>query len=81
MCGRPDLFRIVRDLGRVCACCSRESEVLERGIPLIRRWEVGVPVHELPLAVDAAVDMGDPDYHVARRAAVDADVAPLEATV
>jgi hypothetical protein len=37
----------VRGLGRVCACWSRESEALERGIPLIRRWEVGVPVHEL----------------------------------
>ena len=58
------------------ACAGR---LAGGGASLIRRREVGVPVHELPVAVDAPVDMGDPDHHVARRAAVDADVAALEA--
>jgi len=49
------------------------------GISLIRRGKVGMPVDELPVAVNAAVDMGDPDHHVARRPSVDADMAPLEA--
>ena len=49
------------------------------GISLIRGREVGVPVDELPVAVDAPVDMGDPDHHVAQRPAVDADMAALEA--
>jgi hypothetical protein len=54
--------------------------------PLTRRrssadpeGEVGVPVDELPVAVDATVDVGDPEGHVTQRAAVDADMAPLEA--
>jgi AcrR family transcriptional regulator len=38
-----------------------------------------VPVDELPVAVNAPVDVGDAEGHVTRRAAVDADMAPLEA--
>jgi hypothetical protein len=38
-----------------------------------------MPVDELPVAVDAPVDMGDPDHHVTQRPAVDADVASFEA--
>jgi hypothetical protein len=36
-------------------------------------------VDELPVAVDAPVDVGDAEGHVTRRAAIDADMAPLEA--
>ena len=38
-----------------------------------------MPVHELPVAVNAPVDVGNPDHHVPRRAAIDADMAALEA--
>ena len=38
-----------------------------------------MPVDELPVAVNAPVDMGDPDHYVARRPTVDADMAALEA--
>src|SRR5215472_13572321 len=49
------------------------------GSSLVWRREVGVPVHELPVAVDAPVDVGDPNHHVAHWAAFDADVSALEA--
>jgi len=38
-----------------------------------------VPVGKLPVAVNAPVDVGDSEHPVAHRAAVDADVAALEA--
>ena len=38
-----------------------------------------MPVDEFPVAVNAPVDVGDPEGHVAPRAAVDADMAALEA--
>ena len=38
-----------------------------------------MPVDELPVAVNAPVDVGDPEGHVTRRTAVDADTAALEA--
>ena len=38
-----------------------------------------MPVHELPLTVNAPVDVGDPEHPVAHRAAVDADMTALEA--
>ena len=36
-------------------------------------------VDELPVAVNAPVDVGNPQGHVTRRAAVDADVAAFQA--
>src|SRR6516164_2615442 len=44
-----------------------------------RAGEVGVPVEELPGAAGAPVEVGDPQGHVAPRAAVDADVAAFQA--
>src|SRR5215471_5423618 len=44
-----------------------------------RRGEVGVAVDELPVAVNAPVDVGNPEHRVAHRAAVDADMAALKA--
>jgi hypothetical protein len=38
-----------------------------------------VPVDELPLAINAPVDVGDPEHPVAHRAAIDADMAALKA--
>jgi len=38
-----------------------------------------VPVDELPVTVDVPVNVGDPEGYVTRRAAFDADMAPLEA--
>ena len=48
-------------------------------LPLIRRSEIGLPAHELPLAANAPVGMGNPDHHVPPRPALDADPAALEA--
>src|SRR5262249_56891134 len=48
-------------------------------LPRIGPGEVGVPVNEVPLAVDALVDVGDPEGHVTPRPAVDADMTALEA--
>src|SRR6516165_2344865 len=48
-------------------------------LPRIGRGEVGVPVDELPGAVNAPVDVGDPEGHVTPRAAVHADMTALEA--
>jgi hypothetical protein len=59
--------------------CARAGYLSGGGISRIGRGEVGVPVDELPVAVNAPVDVGDPESHVTPRAAVDADMHPLEA--
>src|SRR5579864_2276794 len=76
--------RLASSLRIRSSMCGRVGRELAAGrlsggaISLIWGREVGVPVHELPVAVNAPVDMGDPDHHVARRPAVDADLAALE---
>jgi hypothetical protein len=46
LCGHPDPFRTVRDLGRVFARCSRESEVSEDGsFRWLPAWLPGGKVH------------------------------------
>src|SRR5689334_18356629 len=50
-----------------------------RSIPLIRRGEIGMSVEQLPVAVDASVDVSESNHHLSPRTAIDADVGALEA--
>jgi hypothetical protein len=45
-CGHPDLFRTVRDFGRIFARCSHESEVSEdSSLRWLPAWLPGGKVH------------------------------------
>src|SRR5215471_15440841 len=71
--------RIPDATGRHVILCARAGRPSGGCLTWIGRGEVGVPVDELPGAVDALVDVGDLEGHVMPRAAVDADMAALEA--
>src|SRR5262245_16738227 len=57
---------------------ARGRGALPRALPLFLRGEVRVAVDEAPLALDAPVDVGDPDPHWPRGPAVHDDLAALE---